>query len=138
MKRRDARIEAFLLIFEMGFKDYPVEELLELAHESRQVNFNEYTKKLLEIVSSNLEDIDNIISQNLTMWKSTRLPKTTLTLLRLSVAELKFLPDIPEKVSINEAIELAKIYSTEEDAAFINAVLGSVVKNNNFIKDPEE
>ena len=138
MKRRDARIEAFLLIFEMGFKDYPVEELLELAQESRQVNFNEYTKKLLQVVSSNLDEIDEIISSNLTKWKSTRLPKTTLALLRLAVAELKFLPDVPEKVSINEAIELAKIYSSEEDAAFINAVLGSAVKSNNFIKNPEE
>ena len=138
MKRRDARIEAFLLIFEMGFKDYSVEELLELAETSRQVNFNEYTKSLLSVVYKNLNEIDEIIAANSIKWKNERLPKTTLSVLRLTVAELKYFPSIPVKVSINEALELSKIYGSEDDANFINGVLGSVVKTNEILKTEEE
>ena len=137
MKRRDARVEAFQLIFEMDFKDYSADELIEVAQECRDVKFNEYTRRLITITCNHLEEIDNLIEENLTKWKSSRIPKTNLALLRLAVAELKFMPDVPEKVTINEAVELAKIYSSEEDSAFINAVLGSVVKNNTFTKDEE-
>lgn len=137
MKRRDARIEAFQLIFEMGFKDYSADELLDLAQESREISFNDYTKRLTHIVYNHKEEIDTIINDNLTKWKSSRIPKTNLAILRLAVAELKFMPDVPEKVTINEAVELAKIYGTEDDSSFVNAVLGSVVKNNTFIKDEE-
>ncbi|MEG1971817.1 MAG: transcription antitermination factor NusB, partial [Oscillospiraceae bacterium] len=104
----------------------------------RQVTFNEYTKKLLKTVYDNLEEIDEIISDNLTKWKNTRLPKTMLAILRLAVAELKYFPEIPIKVSINEALELSKIYGTEEDGSFINGVLGSVCKKYEFVKNAEE
>ncbi len=137
MKRRDARIEAFQLIFEMGFKDYSADELVDLAQESRDVSFNSYTTRLVHIVYNHRLQIDEVINNNLTKWKSSRIPKTNLAILRLAVAELMFMPDVPEKVSINEAVELAKIYGTEDDSSFVNAVLGSVVKNNTFIKDEE-
>ncbi|MEG1849882.1 MAG: transcription antitermination factor NusB, partial [Oscillospiraceae bacterium] len=74
------------------------------------------------------EEIDEIISAHLATWKLARLPKVTLAVLRLAVGELETFETIPVRVSINEAIELAKKYGTEEDAAYVNGVLGSYAK----------
>ena len=73
--------------------------------------------------------LDNIISENSIGWKINRISKTSLCILRLSIFEIKFMEDIPASVSINEAVELAKKYSTPEDASFINGILSTVNKN---------
>ena len=57
-----------------------------------------------------------------------RISKTSLAILRLAVFEIKFMEDIPQSVSINEAVELCKKYATKEDASFVNGILASVVK----------
>ena len=137
MKRRDAREIAFLMIFEKEFHDEPMAQLIETAKESRSLKLNEYVSHLLELIEENADLLDQKIMDHLSNWKISRLPKVTLALLRLAVCELDFFEDIPIKVTINEAIELAKKYATEEDAAYINGVLGSYVKASNFTKTEE-
>ncbi|GAA0743479.1 transcription antitermination factor NusB [Clostridium oceanicum] len=88
----------------------------------------EYVDKVLKGVEENVKDIDDKIQKNLINWKINRLSKIDLTILRLCTYELLYEEDIPNKVSINEAIELAKKYSTEKSASFINGVLGNMVK----------
>ena len=81
-------------------------------------------------VYENLETLDNIISENAIGWNISRISKTALSVLRLSIFEIKFIEDIPVSVSINEAVELCKKYATKEDASFVNGILSTVAKEN--------
>ncbi len=76
----------------------------------------------------NLEDCDRLITDSTIKWQFTRLSPVDKSILRLSVYQLKFCTDIPPKVVINEAIELAKKYSTDKSPAFVNGVLDAVLK----------
>ena len=128
MTRKQAREEAFILIFEKNFSDSTVEEILEIAAEVRDLEPDKYIKEVFGGVFSNLEFIDNIISETAVGWKIGRISKTALSLLRLAIYEIKFMDSIPESVSINEAVELCKKYATKEDSSFINGILSTVVK----------
>jgi N utilization substance protein B len=128
MTRKQAREEAFILIFEKNFSDSTVEEILEVAAEVRDLEPDDYIKEVFGGVFENLEFIDNIISETAVGWKIGRISKTALSLLRLAIYEIKFMESIPNSVSINEAVELCKKYATKEDSSFINGILSTVVK----------
>jgi len=76
----------------------------------------------------NLEQCDKLITDSTIKWQFTRLSPVDKSILRLSVYQLKFCSDIPPKVIINEAIELAKKYSTDKSPGFVNGVLDAVLK----------
>ncbi len=128
MTRREAREEAFILIFEKQFNEASADEILELAEEVRDLKPNDYIKSVFFGVYDNLETLDNIISEKAIGWKIGRIAKVSLCILRLAIYEIKNMDDIPVSVSINEAVELAKKYATKEDASFINGILSSVEK----------
>ena len=130
MTRKQAREEAFILIFEKEFNDYALEDILSLAEEERDLKADEYIKNVFFGVFVNLEKIDEKISQNAVGWSIKRITKTALAILRLAIYEIKFYSEIPISVSINEAVELAKKYATKEDASFINGILSTVAKQN--------
>ena len=130
MTRKQAREEAFILIFEKEFNDYALEDILSLAEEVRDLKPDEYIKNVFFGVFENLEKIDEIISQNAVGWSIKRITKTALAILRLAIYEIKLYSEIPVSVSINEAVELAKKYATKEDASFINGILSTVAKQN--------
>jgi len=77
----------------------------------------------------NLAECDNVITGSIRKWQLSRLSQVDRSILRLSVYQLKFCPDIPRKAVINEAIELAKKYSTESSPAFINGVLDTIMNS---------
>ncbi len=129
MTRKRAREEAFILIFEKVFNDCSVEEILEIASEARDLEPDDYINTVFSGVYENLEEIDSEISRNAVGWKIERISKTALCILRLAIFEIRFMQDIPESVSINEAVEIAKKYATSEDASFINGILSTVVKS---------
>lgn len=129
MKRRLAREEAFILIFEKQFNSAPTEEILEIANEVRDLEPDEFINTVFFGVYDNIDALDNIISEKAIGWKINRISKTSLCILRLAIFEIKFMNDIPVSVSINEAVELAKKYATPEDASFINGILSSVEKS---------
>lgn len=130
MTRTESRNELFILIFEKQFSESTLEEIIESARESR--NFSEdkdgYIVNSFKGVYDNLETVDNTISDNLIGWTIDRISKVSLAVLRLAIYEIKFIEDIPTSVTIDEAVELCKKYSTVEDASFVNGVLGSVVR----------
>ncbi len=76
----------------------------------------------------NLKQCDDLITNSTLKWKFSRLSPVDKSILRLAVYQLKFCPDIPPKVVINEAIELAKKFSTEKSGSFVNGVLDAVLK----------
>lgn len=77
-----------------------------------------------------LKQCDELITTSTIKWEFTRLSPVDRSILRLAVYQLKFCPDIPPKVTINEAIELAKKFSTDKSPAFVNGVLDAVLKKN--------
>lgn len=137
MKRRDAREAAMLLIFEKSFREESMQEIIEDAVDSRALELDDYSKNLVLKTEDNAEDIDYYIEKYLDKWKLNRLPRVTLSVLRLAICELRYFEDIPVKVTINEALEIAKKYATEEDASYINGVLGSYVRENAPVKKEE-
>lgn len=130
MTRKQAREEAFILIFEKGFNDDTLEDILSLAEEVRDIKADDYMKNVFFGVFENIESIDKIISDNAVGWSIKRITKTALAILRLAIYEMNFYEEIPVSVSINEAVELAKKYATKEDASFINGILSTVAKAN--------
>lgn len=128
MTRKQAREEAFILVFEKEFNDNTVEEILETAKEVRDLSPDEYINTVFPGVFKHLEELDGIISDKSVGWKIGRISKTALGILRLAIFEMKYLDDIPVSVSINEAVELCKKYATNDDASFVNGILSSVAK----------
>lgn len=131
MTRREAREQAFTLVFETSFQNLPVRELIDNAVEGRDLEIDDYALEAATAVQKNQEAIDAIILQHSTKWKPNRLPRVTLSILRLAVGELSFVEGVPEGAVVNEAVELAKKYGSEEDAAYVNGVLGGYLRSKN-------
>lgn len=134
LTRRESREQAFLLAFERNFNKESIEQLCEMAIESRDFLVDDFTLQLIEQIEKNQEEIDALIESNANGWSIKRISKVSLSILRLAISELKYtdLSDVkaenPTSVIINEAILLAKKYSTSEEASFVNGVLGSVAR----------
>lgn len=129
MTRKQAREEAFILIFEKEFNDDALQDILTLAEEVRDIKADDYVKNVFFGVFENIHTIDEKISQNAVGWSINRITKTALAILRLAIYEIEFYDEIPVSVSINEAVELAKKYATKEDASFINGILSTIAKS---------
>lgn len=99
-----------------------LDNLEELSEKDRAYIENKYRS-----VVEKVEEIDELLNANATGWKTARMNKVDLTILRLATYELKWDEDVPVGVAINEAVELAKKYSSEEGPSFVNGVLGKLV-----------
>ena len=129
--RKEARNQAFILVFEKSINGNDADDILEAAKECRDFSEDDdgYTVKAFTGTFENIDEIDSIISRNLsTGWTISRISKVALAVLRLAIFEIKYMDEIPEAVSIDEAVELCKIYTTADDASFVNGVLGAVVR----------
>jgi len=131
MTRRESRELAFILVFEKSFQeDVSVVELIENALELELFPQNSFAETLARKVYENIDEIDKAIEENLVGWSAKRISKVSRAILRIAVCELLYSENMPVGVAINEAVEIAKKYSTAEDASYINGVLGSVAKKN--------
>ncbi|MBO5935769.1 MAG: transcription antitermination factor NusB [Clostridia bacterium] len=137
MTRKEAREQAFIIIFEKEFNnEYTLDEIIEAAKDAELFEADDFSKALAEKTLESLDKLDDIITSNLKGgWKISRISKVSLAILRLAICEMTQFSDIPVSVSINEAVELAKMYAAEEDASFINGLLASV--NRGFNSDEE-
>lgn len=130
MKRSEMREHIFRIIFQMEFADTEERnEKITLYLESlKDISNKEFTyiKKKTEDIFMRIEEIDATIESISTGWKINRLGKAELAILRVAVYEMKFDDDIPEKVAINEAVELAKHYGNEQSPKFVNGVLAKL------------
>lgn len=131
MTRHESRELAFILIFEKSFQgDISITELIDSAVELELFPQNDFAENLAKKVFLNLEEIDSVISENLVGWSAKRISKVTKAILRLAVCEMLYSENMPVGVAINEAVEIAKKYASQEDASYINGVLGSIAKKN--------
>lgn len=111
----DAEIEELVSFASQGF-GYPGE-------------IPEFSRELVRLYLENREEIDGLIASYADRWSLERMPVVDRNLLRLGFAELIHRPDIPTNVTINEYLELAKVFSTEDSGKFINGVMGKLVKD---------
>ena len=139
MSRREIREQIFKMLFRVEFhseKEY--EEQMNLfieENEPIEKPDESYIEDKFNKIIAVLEEIDKIINESSKGWKTTRMGKVDLTLIRLAVYEMKYEEDIPTGVAINEAVELAKKYGTDDSPAFINGVLDKAVA---LLKDTNE
>lgn len=109
--------------------------IIEEAVLARELEQNTFMTELAVGTFAHIEPIDALIEKYCKGWKKDRISKVALALLRLCCFELLYRPDIPIGVSIDQAVELAKKYATEEDASYINGVLGSVSRTEELQKN---
>lgn len=135
MTRRESREIAFALLFEWSFHGENVDEMIENAGLAREAVVDSFARELTEKTIANREEIDGLIEQYSQGWKLQRISKTALTVLRMSFCELTKFKDIPVGVSINEAVELLKKYGTDEEATYLNGILGNFEKVRKGLKE---
>lgn len=130
MTRRGLREQIFMMLFRVEFHemDEMSEQIsmFEEAVEQCSEKDKEYISNKVNNIVAKLEEIDAAVNEVSEGWKTRRMGKVDLTLIRLAVYEMKYEEDIPVKVAINEAVELAKQYGTDDSPAFINGVLAKL------------
>ncbi|WP_418372685.1 transcription antitermination factor NusB [Agathobacter sp.] len=127
MTRSKIRENVFKMLFRAEFHDADdmkeqldlFDEELENPSESELFYINSKSKGILE----HIDEIDDLINEKSTGWKTSRMAKVDLSIIRIAVYEIKYEDDIPFKVSVNEAVELAKKYGADESPAFVNGIL---------------
>ncbi|MGD6805275.1 transcription antitermination factor NusB [Rossellomorea vietnamensis] len=133
MKRRTAREKALQALFQMDMSGMTAEEALMNIYE--EAPSDEYLDSLVNGATDNKEKIDGLIRENLEKWSFDRLAKVDRNILRVAVFELLEVNEVPNKVVINEAIEIAKSYGDDQSGKFINGVLSKV---NSMIEEQGE
>lgn len=139
MNRRNAREAALCMIFDYSFhSDEKADELLDLYIDnfqddkerciSEELRTDSYFTKVYFGVISNIPAIDKIIVKCSKKWSVSRISRVAMSIMRLALYEIFFMEDIPTQVSINEAVELAKKFDSDDSYTFINGILGAAVK----------
>ncbi len=130
MSRREVREQIFKLLFRAEFyEETDLPEQLELFFEEldkKEEKDTHYIQDKFEQIVSRLPELDGMINEAAKGWKTTRMGKVDLTLIRLAVYEMKFEEEVPTGVAINEAVELAKSYGTDDSASFVNGILAKL------------
>ncbi len=129
MTRHEIREAAFIIIYEAMLTGDKPEELAESTNQSFGMPLDRHSINIAEKVTEKGQELDDIIAGFSPSRAVNRISKVNLAILRLAIYELKYSPDVPPKVAINEAIELAKAYGGKTDSAFINGVLNSFYKD---------
>ncbi len=130
--RREARDQAFQILFEKTFTDSAVSEIIDMAGLSRDMIPDDYSVKTAEGVAVRFDELDDIIAKFSLRRSIGRLSRVVLSVLRLAVYEIIYEPTVDTSVAINEAVELTKTYAGEDEAGFVNGVLGAFVRSDDF------
>ena len=133
LTRHQLREVAFQANFSMLYNDEltideAIENVLEIYEEKQEVaEIPQYVELVVTGVKEHQEELDVLIEKHLKRWTVNRIAKTDLVILRLALFEMLYVSDIPNKVSLNEALEIAKTFSDDESRRFINGVLSSAM-----------
>ena len=135
MTRRELRDNVFKMLFRIEFheaEEMPeqlalFEDELDTLFDGKQGQENrEYLTNKCNDIFSHITELDEAINEVSSGWKTSRMSKVDLTIIRLAVHEMRYEEDIPVAVSINEAVELAKKYGTDDSASFVNGILAKL------------
>lgn len=138
MKRTETREQAFRLVYSAEIQKNMDDEQVELFINENDIEENKeqkYVKEVFNGIKENKEEIVKLIESNLKeKWSMNRISKIDLAILEVAIFELVY-SKIPYKVSINEAVELAKKYGDDNSKSFVNGILASIVKEKNLAEE---
>ncbi|CAI8031137.1 Transcription antitermination protein NusB [Geodia barretti] len=131
-RRRQSRIVAIQILYQIQLSAAPVPIVMERFWQSQDtsVELRPFALELVEGTTAHLEAIDTVLQNTSENWKLHRMPVVDLSILRCATYEILYLDDIDPATSINEAIEIAKSYSTPDSPKFINGVLDNIHKKH--------
>lgn len=132
LTRHQLREVAFQVNFSLLYSEEmeileAIKNVLEIYEEKESNEIPQYVELLVTGVKEHQEELDILIEKHLKRWKVNRIAKTDLVILRMALFEMLYVSDIPSKVSLNEALEIAKTFSDDESRRFINGVLSSAM-----------
>ena len=137
MSRKDAREAAFKILYQVDIQKCDIQKILNTYYEENVVTDDD--KKYIDEVTigtfSNLQSIDETIIKGLKSWTLNRISKVDKAILRLAVYEIFYREDIPERVSIFEAVELVKKFDSPKAGGFVNGILRGIIRKNEESED---
>nr|WP_239463529.1 transcription antitermination factor NusB [Collinsella intestinalis] len=136
--RTRSRSQAIQLLFQAEARDVPLDEVLEGDYVlSGDRPLEEYARVLACGTYAHLDEIDAVLDGALSNWSMPRLPGTDRNLMRIAIYEMRYAEErIEDAVVINEAVEIAKAYGTDESAKFVNGVLGRIARSDESVFSP--
>ena len=134
MGKREMREHIFKLLFLGEFNETEeMPEQIQLYFEGLsdlQPTEQAYMENKYTLVKEHLEEIDVLLNEKSAGWKTKRMSKVDLNILRLAVYEMKYDEDVPVKVAINEAVEISKSFGGDDSASFVNGILGKIARED--------
>ena len=134
MGRREMREHIFKLLFLGEFNETEeMPEQIQLYFDGLsdlQPTEQAYMENKYALVKEHLEEIDALLNEKSAGWKTKRMSKVDLNILRLAVYEMKYDEDVPVKVAINEAVEISKSFGGDDSASFVNGILGKIARED--------
>lgn len=129
MTRRQAREAILKALYTVELMEWDIDRVMEDIHlnDAPDEKMSRFIRNYLETVVSNLEYLDKEVTRLAENWELKRIAIIDKNILRMALSEIHFMPDIPQKVSINEAIDLAKQFSTLESSSFVNGILDAAM-----------
>ncbi len=128
MKRRLSRENAVLLMFETSFNVNSLQDIISYAKESDELKLDAFAQAILNNYFDDPVKVDDLIIAQLKDWSIARLPRINTAIMRVAVCEMLYSEENVDSIAINEAVEISKKYSGDNDYQFINGVLGSISK----------
>ncbi|MDV2580948.1 transcription antitermination factor NusB [Alkalibacillus haloalkaliphilus] len=126
MSRKHSREKAFQVLFQIDInKDAKHEDLFRVLDEDLSI----FSTQIIKGVMEYKQELDTLIEQNLEHWSINRIGAVEKTLLRIAAYEMRYVDDTPDKVAVNEAVELAKRFHDEQSGKFINGVLSKIMSS---------
>lgn len=133
MKRTMAREKAMQILFQLEINE--IDPVQAIENHLGDTKSDDFLTLLVLGVEENKKEIDDIIILHLENWTIDRIASVERTVLRIATYEINFVDNIPESVSINEAVELAKKYADEQSGKFVNGVLSKIIAKKDVIDD---
>lgn len=127
--RRKARKAALEILYQIEITGETLEHVFKIKEEFAKKQLDEFTQRLTRGVLAHKEQTDVIIKEYADNWSVERMPIIDRNVMRICLYEMLYESDIPFSVSINEAVELAKIYGSAESSKFVNGVLGKIASD---------
>lgn len=128
LTRREARENAFLAAFSATFHEDDPNPVMLNQPESNEHPLDSFSLRILRDMEQHSEEIDSLIAENLKGWTLNRVPRVSLVVMRVALAEMLYGDEKKPGVAINEAVELVKKYGDDKDYQFVNGLLGTVAR----------
>ncbi|HDP69844.1 MAG TPA: transcription antitermination factor NusB [Actinobacteria bacterium] len=138
IERRKGRRIALETLYQKEISGDSLKEIIETRRRVKKGERSlEFTVKLIEGVEKHWGEIDKLIKRHADNWSLDRMPIVDRNIIRIGIYEMLYEKDIPVSVSINEAVELAKVYGSQDSSKFVNGVLGQIAKEQPHLNDEE-